>query len=294
MTKEERLPAKAVIGANVILAAGGVLVLLVWLYFIYYYTWTGQREFNSTFGMVAYFAFPPIVATFFFAALRWKPAHKVNLAILCLALTGSLSMGELFLTPWVQESSMQKYLKAKAKTVRQFGIDFDSRSWFEIVVDLHKKDIDAVPAVSHFWSDGEDGIKSLVRINGDEIIPFAGIANKTTVFCNENGDPTIYESDEHGFHNPRGLWNADRVDIVALGDSFTHGACVPSDKNFVALIRERYPATLNLGRKGMGPLTELATFKEYARRLRPKVLLWFYFEKNDLVPDLATEKKVDC
>jgi hypothetical protein len=34
----------------------------------------------------------------------------------------------------------------------------------------------------------------------------------------------------------------------------------------------------------------LATLKEYAERLRPKVVLWFYFEGNDLL-DLGDEKK---
>src|SRR5207247_577135 len=63
---------------------------------------------------------------------------------------------------------------------------------------------------------------------------------------------------------------------------------VPSEKNFVALIRNRYPATLNLGETGNGPLTELATLKEYLPGLKPKIVLWCYFEGNDLA-DLKGE-----
>jgi hypothetical protein len=67
------------------------------------------------------------------------------------------------------------------------------------------------------------------------------------------------------------------------------GACVPSDKNFVALIRQQWPATLNLGSNSIGPLFELAIRKEYAYFLKPHGVLWCYFEGNDL-ENLRTEK----
>ena len=78
--------------------------------------------------------------------------------------------------------------------------------------------------------------------------------------------------------------------VGALGDSFTIGACVPSDKNFVALIREHYLDTLNLGMLGEGPLTMLAALKEYLPLLKPKVVLWFFFEENDFI-ELLQESK---
>ena len=62
-------------------------------------------------------------------------------------------------------------------------------------------------------------------------------------------------------------------DIASVGDSWVNGFCVPSDKNFVALIRKYYPATLSLGENGNGPLAELATLEEYLPSLKPKVML---------------------
>ena len=56
------------------------------------------------------------------------------------------------------------------------------------------------------------------------------------------------------------------------------------------MIRQRYPGTLNLGIEGNGPLVMLATLKEYAAVVRPKVVLWFYFEGNDLA-DLKKERQ---
>ncbi len=35
----------------------------------------------------------------------------------------------------------------------------------------------------------------------------------------------LLKSAEHGFHNPPCLWKMEEADIVALGDSYAHGAC---------------------------------------------------------------------
>lgn len=75
-----------------------------------------------------------------------------------------------------------------------------------------------------------------------------------------------------------------------MGDSFVFGKCVPPDKNVVALIWKNYPATLNLGMNGAGPLKELAAVKEYLPHFKRKVTLWFYFELNDLA-ELAQETR---
>jgi hypothetical protein len=58
----------------------------------------------------------------------------------------------------------------------------------------------------------------------------------------------------------------------------------------MALIRRAYPATLNLGMAGNGPLLMLATLKEYLPQYQPKIVLWFYLEENDL-DNLQVEKK---
>ncbi len=62
------------------------------------------------------------------------------------------------------------------------------------------------------------------------------------------------------------------------------------DKSFISAIRRRHPGTLNLGIGGNGPLVMLATIREYAQIVKPKVVLWFYFEGNDLA-DLGNERK---
>jgi hypothetical protein len=89
---------------------------------------------------------------------------------------------------------------------------------------------------------------------GLRALPLGSIANVTTVFGNESGEFLVYRSDEHGFHNPPGLWALERLDAALVGDGFAQGASVPSPSNLAAMIRLRDPATLNLGHAGNGPL----------------------------------------
>ena len=184
--------------------------------------------------------------------------------------------------------------KEAAKLAKKFRVEIDTRGGFEVITDLRKRGLDAVPIITpanHLFVTHPDGsVKSAVNINGTEVIPFGGISNKVTVLCNESGSWINYTSDEHGFNNPSETWQSGQIDVAALGDSFAQGYCVSADKNFVALIRRSYPATLNLGMAGNGPLLMLATLKEYLPRFTPKIVLWFYYEGNDLT-DLQTEKK---
>ena len=167
--------------------------------------------------------------------------------------------------------------------------DYDLRTYHRVVRDLRRAGSDAFPAVLPapfftFW-----------RRNWTTTA-LGGISNVTTVLCNESGSYLVYESDEYGFHNPPGLWGASGesglIDIAAVGDSYTHGECVAPDQGFVSLIREAYPRTLNLGMGNNGPLIELAGVKEYLSLVKPGVVLWFFYEANDLT-DLAKEFSSD-
>ena len=252
--------------ADIVLVAGGVVCLLAFFYFFYWYVWTHEREFTAAPGIIINIVLPGVLASALFASLRCRPAHRVTLAIFCISSLLSIYSLELLLL-----------------VARTFG-HFDTRTRLEVVRDLRNRGIDAVPTVfpSVLWDDQPDGnVRSTISIDGSEVLPLGGISNKPTVMCNESGEWITYRSDEHGFNNPQGAWQSRDISIAAVGDSFAFGACVPADKNFVALIRKRYPATLNLGINGAGPLVELAALKEFLPFFRPKVTLWFYLELND-------------
>ena len=132
-------------------------------------------------------------------------------------------------------------------------------------------------------------MRSAIAVDGQEVVPLGGISQRPTLLCNEGGEWISYRSDRRGFNNPDSAWDSPHLDVVALGDSFAHGYCVPDDRNFVTLIRRHHPATLNLGMAGDGPLLMLATLVELAAPRTPRIVLWFYYEGDDLA-DLQVER----
>jgi hypothetical protein len=108
--------------------------------------------------------------------------------------------------------------------------------------------------------------------------------------ADHEGSFTVFRTDENGFNNTSGLW-AEPVDLVVLGDSFVFGACVDSSATLVAQIRRSVPRTLGAGIDAFGPLSMLAVLEEYVAEVRPRDVLWLYFEWNDL-RDLQDESAV--
>ena len=166
--------------------------------------------------------------------------------------------------------------------------DSDKRTRLQVIDQYRTEGIRAYPSVTPRMISLSEARGALSTKDG-LLLPLGGIANSQIVHCRESRTWRIYPSDEHGFANPRGIWGLADIDIMAVGDSYTHGACVPVKKDFVAIIQQQYPKTLGVGGGGNGPLTELATIREYVAVKRPRTVVWFYFE-NDL-QDLFREKR---
>jgi len=252
--------------ADIVLVWGSVACLLALFYCVYWYVWTQEREFTGAADIIIKIVLPGLLGTVLLASLRFRSQYKVHLAKFCIFSLLSVYIAELLL---------------------QLGPHVDIRTNLEVVSEFRSRGIDAVPAPfpSALVDLQRDG-----NLNSGAVLPLGGIAKKLTVLCNETGQWITYKSDEHGFNNPDGVWQSRHISIAAVGDSFVFGKCVPPDKNVVALIWKDYPATLNLGMNGAGPLKELAAVKEYLPHFKPKVTLWFYFELNDLT-DLAQETR---
>ncbi len=148
---------------------------------------------------------------------------------------------------------------------------------------LRARGVDAYPAVYPFLFRAPHEL----ILDGRPALPLGGIADATTVFCNEGNQIVVYRSDERGFNNPPGLWTPS-IDLLLVGDSFTHGECVTTEQGIGGQLRRRWPRTVSLGMGGNGPLTELGGVVEFRPALAPRVLLWVYYEGNDLL-DLRRE-----
>lgn len=195
-----------------------------------------------------------------------RPARRAEIAMMLVSLIFSLYLVEGAIT-WIGSQAP--------------SADFDTRTKLELIQDFAEQGVKAYPtifpaAVLKRQSDGV--VRSALSA---ELGPLGGISNTTTIVCNETGEYLVYVADEHGFHNPGGLWAQSSIDVAAVGDSFTHGYCVASGDNYVARIREQFPATLNLGQSGNGPLLNLASIIEYLPDFAPQHVLWFHFEGND-------------
>jgi lysophospholipase L1-like esterase len=139
--------------------------------------------------------------------------------------------------------------------------------------------------------------KSEVKINQREILPLSLLASVEVPFWWGFKTPheatfVTFRSDQYGFRNPSEAWRYDRAQLVLLGDSHTIGYSATDGNSFAERLRKDFPATLNLGISGIGPLTELGHLKEFALKKRPKLVLWFFSEETDLA-DVLNEYETE-
>ena len=174
------------------------------------------------------------------------------------------------------------YLEIPKKTEKEFAaqklnLPYDKRTKKEVRDDLRILGIETLPNMHGYYWMEENGFE----INNGRIYPIGTVSNSKTILHNQAGYYPVIETDEYGFHNPKGLYIKNKVDIMITGDSFAEGYAVHSNQNISAHLRKKNFNVITLGKGGNGPLLELATVKEYAEPIKPKIVLWFYFE-NDL------------
>jgi lysophospholipase L1-like esterase len=89
-----------------------------------------------------------------------------------------------------------------------------------------------------------------------------------------------FKTDAEGFRN-RGV--PDRIDIAALGDSFTDALTVPREASWPARLEQRLRLTVqNYGTAGFGPQQELLVLRDFVVHRRPSLVVLAYFAGNDL------------
>ena len=225
---------------------------------------------------------------FFAFALRWRAETKVNLALCVLSFALTLYLLEMSIFfGWVDVLELsweEKLFNELISVTGLLDVPFDRRSKGQVVADLRAKGVDAYPPLIPQHLASSNGL----LLRQERLYPLAGLSNKPAVVCNEIGEWIIFENDEHGFNNPKGMYQNQALEMVLVGDSFTYGACVRQGRDIGGLLREGGRELLNLGVPGHGPLEELATLKEYGEPFKPKLVLWIYYEGNDLL-DLLRE-----
>lgn len=183
-------------------------------------------------------------------------------------------------------------VRLPAEAAARLGLENDPRSVRQVVQDMGRGGETVVPALwpALLLEPGADGAsRSALILDGRETIPVSGMSGVTTVMCREVGPYVTYLADRHGFNNPDSVWDRP-VDLMLIGDSFAQGQCVPTGFQMASLLRGSIPGTVTLGMGHEGPLLELAALKEFGPVLKPRVIMWLYFQGNDLIQDLARER----
>ncbi|MEQ9327042.1 MAG: hypothetical protein RJQ21_07080 [Rhodospirillales bacterium] len=161
---------------------------------------------------------------------------------------------------------------------------FDTRSKLDVLADLRADGKEAYPAIHpHFFMPRSSAEHGAFRVSagGNDILPLGSISQVLNVHCNESGKWVIYRSDRHGFNNPDEVWDQP-TPLAAVGDSYTNGFCVTPGEDMTSLLRESRPGAINLGASGNGPLLMLAGIRDYLADRRPPVVIWFFYDGNDL------------
>jgi hypothetical protein len=170
-------------------------------------------------------------------------------------------------------------IEIRSEAAKVLGLKFDKRSKFQFYNELKSKGEDVVPSIPP----NDYFVNYKKFLDKKKPLAISGVSSKKTIFCNEGGEMITYISDRYGFRNKNSLWDDEKIQWVILGDSLVHGACV-NDKDTISERIAFYSkeSILNLGIQGHGPLMELSALKEYAKIKKPKNVIWFYYEGNDL------------
>jgi hypothetical protein len=158
----------------------------------------------------------------------------------------------------------------RARAAARLGVPFDNRNTSEVVADLQRQGVDALPGMSRIWS-MTPGVQEKLP-NG--LYTLSHASDASVVECNESGTYLVYQTDEMGFNNPRGLLAEGAIDIGIVGESSALGHCVPAQDSLIGQLRRADPGIANFAMAGTLPLAQLASFREYVEPIRPPVVIW--------------------
>ncbi len=246
--------------ANAVLVLAAVVLLLLSAYFVH-----AQKPLYVKVG-------PAVLALCCLVLLAARPAVRIFAAALMVGAVAGLYSAELISRALYNDDlPLQREVRAAAAAA---GIPYDPRTRLEAILEYRSQGVNAYPPFYPYLLLGDP-----LKVDGEATIPLGGHSDVFVVACNEGGQYLTYQTDEHGFPNPQGLWQ-NSIDIAMVGDSNAVGECVPQADSVAGQLRAKFPATVTLGAGGHGPIFTLASIREYLRYAKPKEVLWIYSESH--------------
>ncbi len=215
-------------------------------------------------------------------AMRLQTEQKLRLVLLSVVMVIGLFLTELALSALAlfQEMVAVGEKIAAIEEVRRHTREYDERDIRHFLLDHWTTGDEIYPRIYQLS-------ERVVQVDGVSKFPTSSLSNRRIIECFADGRYKVWDSDEYGFTNPRGV-HARKAKVVLVGDSFTAGECVSVEEDIGAVVRATHPSSVNLGVGGAGPLWELANLVEYGLPLRPDYVFWLYYEGNDFA-DLRAE-----
>ena len=118
-----------------------------------------------------------------------------------------------------------------------------------------------------------------------------GGTNSVTMGCSEGDlrDYPIYRKDRYGFNNDDTIFAFKNPNMI-VGGSFAMGSCVHQDETIQGVLRRNGYPIFSTGFGGAGAVGALANLKEYGEFYKPKVVLWQFYDPNDIA--LLTQREL--
>lgn len=116
------------------------------------------------------------------------------------------------------------------------------------------------------------------------VAPLSPQPNTDVYYCNEGYGLLKYRTDRFGFRNKDSVWDR-HADIVLIGDSYAHGACLANDYTIAGAL-ETSLNVVNLATGGNHPIHYASIVKTFLPIIKPKYsVMVFYANDNQIFKD---------
>lgn len=202
--------------------------------------------------------------------------YAIYLGILLLFLYLILVFGDYLLGKWISQHNESEVTKAELiERERISHADIPERE--AALKDGYKP---------LFYPETIDNYRPLKKLSERlGVAPIAPQPNSKLYFCNEGYGLIKYKSDRFGFRNTDKLWD-DKIDVVVIGDSFTHGACVKDEETISGNLSNQFNV-LNLGSYGNHAIHYAAIEKTFIPLVKPKSAITIFYA-NDNEDDMES------
>ena len=217
---------------------------------------------------------------------------KYEIIFLNFAVFLTLCLVELYLfykQKNIQVVNTKNILKLRMEAAKKSGKTFDNTNIYELIQNARNQNKDIRLGFNWLLKNRQEFLIAQKELK-TKLIPLTGPMNKTLVSGNEDGVYKYYKHDKYGFKNPNSRYESD-IDTILIGDSFVYAGSYDNNDDIAGQLTNKYNLnSLNFGLVGTSFLSHYSVIQEYAIELKPKNIILFYYEGNDL-PELTNELK---